>query len=352
MRLLSKKIIVFLIVFLSIFTLFGFTKTKTELHEHTGPIEHLALSTLIAFPERALDIENNNSNTIDETKITPSEFTKILKELYENNYILISVNELFFIENNTLYTKPLLIPKNKKPLILSFDNVTYKSNYQNLGQVDKIIIDRNNEFATYTTKRSIQDRITHDNEFIPLLESFIKEHPDFSFNSARGIIFLTGENGILGYETNLRNTGSKHDIKRVTEVVSKLKTKGWIFGCNNYRYIREDLLSDLEFVKELSLWQKEVRHIVGDTPLYAYPYGFESKSSEKHSALITNGFKVFFTNSHMCKLELKNNALIMSRKVVNGKSLRETPNIFNNLFDAEEIYDHLNRRIPYHKLQN
>ena len=94
--------------------------------------------------------------------------------------------------------------------MLSFDNVTYKSNYQNIGEIDKIIIDRNNNIATYSTKKSIQDRIQYNNEFVVILENFIKQHPDFSHNNARGIIFLSGENGILGYNTNHKNASFKY----------------------------------------------------------------------------------------------------------------------------------------------
>lgn len=34
------------------------------------------------------------------------------------------------------------------------------------------------------------------------VEAFIQEHPDFSNNGARGILGLTGYNGILGYRTD------------------------------------------------------------------------------------------------------------------------------------------------------
>ena len=45
------------------------------------------------------------------------------------------------------------------------------------------------------TKQGIQDRVQYNNEFILILENFLKTHPDFSYNNARGIIFFTGEDG-------------------------------------------------------------------------------------------------------------------------------------------------------------
>ena len=38
---------------------------------------------------------------------------------------------------------------------------------------------------------------------VPLIDSFVKEHPDFSYKGAKGIIALTGYNGILGYRTDI-----------------------------------------------------------------------------------------------------------------------------------------------------
>ena len=184
-----------------------------ELYNYDGEIFSLSFNTLMAFPEKALGDNNNLSASFDESKITTTEFKNILYELYKNNYVLISTNQI--IDSKTLEQIPLKLPKNKKPILLVFDNVSYKSNYQNLGEIDKIIIDRNNNLATYTTKKSIQDRVAYDNEFILILENFIKQFPDFSFNGAKGIIFLTGENGILGYNTNHKNASSKYESKRV-----------------------------------------------------------------------------------------------------------------------------------------
>mgnify|MGYP000718429092 FL=1 len=33
---------------------------------------------------------------------------------------------------------------------------------------------------------------------VPLIDRFVEEHPDFSYRGAKGIVALTGYNGILG----------------------------------------------------------------------------------------------------------------------------------------------------------
>lgn len=37
---------------------------------------------------------------------------------------------------------------------------------------------------------------------MPILNKFVKEHPDFSLNGEKGVVALTGYEGVLGYRTN------------------------------------------------------------------------------------------------------------------------------------------------------
>lgn len=316
-----------------------------ELYNYDGEIFSLSFNTLMAFPEKALGDNNNLSASFDESKITKTEFKNILYELYKNNYVLISTNQI--IDSKTLKQIPLKLPKNKKPILLVFDNVSYKSNYQNLGEIDKIIIDRNNNLATYTTKKSIQDRVAYDNEFILILENFIKQFPDFSFNGAKGIIFLTGENGILGYNTNHKNASSKYESKRVSEVIKKLKSLGWQFGCNNYSYKLDSSLSDMEFAKDLSLWNAEVSPLIGTTNLYAYPYGENDENSSKQELLITSGFKIFFECGDPNPIQKVSDTYHFYYYKINGKALRENTQILDKLFTCEKVYDYHYRTVPF-----
>ena len=325
------------------------TDDKHELIEYTGEIEFLSFNTLIAFPDKIFNTNNSSlEEKFDTEKITPNEFKNILTELYLNNYILISTNEIFTQNKTSIFKNKIHLPKSKKPIILSFDNVTYKSNYQNIGSIDKIIIDRNDNIATYSTKKSIQDRINYDNEFIVILENFIKEHPSFSFNGARGIIFLTGENGILGYNTNHKNASGKIEQKRASKIIKKLSSLGWEFGSNNYTYSLQQNLTDLEFAKNISLWNNEVKGIINDTNLFALPHGnLEDYTTQREEILYNNGFQIlFYTDDKNCNFLQKNNLIYISRREINGKTIRENKHL-SHLFNCKNIYDHTIRTIPF-----
>lgn len=44
--------------------------------------------------------------------------------------------------------------------------------------------------------------VTGAYDAVPRLDAFLEEHPDGCYKGARGIIALTGYNGILGYRTD------------------------------------------------------------------------------------------------------------------------------------------------------
>lgn len=336
--------ILFIVLFTlcSIFVSNFFITTKAKTLEE---IHILSFNTLMAFPDKALNPKNKLSTKFDEEKLTPKEFEKILHFLYLKNYCLVNLLDIINLDNLLISFKPPNFPQDKTPLVLTFDNVSYKSNYQNHGEVDKIIIDHKGEFATYTTKKSIQDRIQYDNEFLVILEDFVDRYPDFSFNGAKGLICLSGENGILGYNTNTKSANSKYEIERATEVVTLLKKRGWIFGSNNYKYIIDSNKSEVEFKKELLLWQNEVASIVGETPIYSCPKGYLDKA--KLGELGASKYRIVLYNDFANNLTISDNQIILPTKKINGQSLRQNATELEQYFDCKSVYDSENRTKSY-----
>lgn len=335
---------VIILLFLSHFIFCGYFFISKLSIENNLNISVLSFNTLMAFPEKALSQNNKLNNTFDREKITTFEFEKILQSLYKNNYILVNIFDILETKNNEVKIDTNSLPKHKKPIVLSFENVTYKSNYQNHGEIDKIIIDRNNKIATYTTKKSIQDRIQYDNEFLVILENFISTYPDFSFGNAKGLIFFSGEHGLLGYNTNQKNASSRYEIERVTEIVEVLRNNGWVFGCNNYKYSSDIQKSLLEFKKELSLWQKEILPIIKTTPLYSFPKG--ELDTTKLEELSSNNFNIFFYDDYESKINTTNNHVLISKIPINGESLRNKQSELSKFFDCNSVYDTEHRLTP------
>ena len=84
---------------------------------------------------------------------------------------------------------------------------------------------------------------------VPLLDTFIDKHPDFSYHGRKGILAMTGYNGVLGYRTDIayktrenlsedqqkfldKNPDFDYDqeVKEAKKVADALKADGWEFA--------------------------------------------------------------------------------------------------------------------------
>ena len=329
--------------------------------EYSGTVEHLFTHCLLAYPSLALSSENPMQKDYDRDCITPSEFKSILTELYNNNYALIDINKLYESENGKIVKKTIEEKKKKKPLVLSFDDVNYDQRKMKKGMVDKIIVDKNGKLAsqteiTWSTKKTTE--ISYDNEFIPILEQFVADNPDFSIDGAKGTICLTGYDGILGYRTGNKNTGNRvQEINSAKIVVDKLKANGWNFACHSFGHYHMTKISNEKFKEELENWNSQVIPIIGETAVYVYPYGEWELTdengipTEKHQMLLDNGFKLFCgvgVKPFFSYLPYSNNTtktLFMDRTPIDGATLRSQKNSLARLFDVEKVYDYENRYI-------
>ena len=164
--------------------------------------------------------------------------------------------------------------------------------------VDKIIVDDNGNLATSTFVNG-KEEISYTNEFIPLLETFIEQHPSFSIRGAKGTLNLTGYDGILGYRTQSKNlVNRQEEITKVKPVIKKLKENGWNFACHSYGHYHMNKISYEQFCEEIELWQNEVEPLIGKTKVYVYPYGewevySNGEKSKKHKELEAAGFELF-----------------------------------------------------------
>ena len=352
----TKKTCVFAVfcAFLSFFcTFFNICMVFSDSTKYyfTSNIEHLFTHCLIAYPELAFSKNNPMSKSYKIDCITAQEFKLILDELHKNNYALVDINSCFdVLENCQAIKRKVKIPIGKKPLILSFDDVNYDSKKIGLGMVDKIIIDESGNLASYT-KINNKVHISHTNEFIPILESFVKKHPDFSINGAKGLINLTGYDGILGYRTSHTNViDRKNEIAEAKKVVNKLKQNGWQFASHSYGHYHMNKITEQKFESEINLWKQEVETIVGKTNIYVYPYGewqvFDNGSiCNKHKMLKDAGFALFCGVGMRTFFNyLPNNnhkVLFMDRKCVDGRTLTANHRELQSFFNPLQVIDNM-----------
>jgi peptidoglycan/xylan/chitin deacetylase (PgdA/CDA1 family) len=333
-----------------------------NLVRYDGEIAHLFTHCLIAYPKIAFKNDNYMRRDYDRDCLTTSEFSKILNSLYKNNYILVKISDIYKVKDAIAYKNTLLLPKNKKPLVLSFDDVNYDTKKIGRGMVDKIILDDYGNLATYTNNAPDDKKIAYDKEFVNVLENFIEMHPDFSHNNARGLLCLTGYDGILGYRTDLIGANRQSEIKAARKVVNTLKAKGWEFASHSYGHYHMSKISDAIFTREIERWQNEVEPLIGKTQVYVYPYGEyeiandQKQKTYKHKLLEKAGYKLFcgvgkkyFFGYAPFHIDKKDRVLFMDRHPVDGNNLRKNHKEYKKFFNSYEVYDHKNRTMPFYR---
>ncbi|MFI3167164.1 MAG: polysaccharide deacetylase family protein [Bacillota bacterium] len=320
---------------------------------YDGDVCHLFTHCLVANPKKAFVKSNDMAVHYDADCLVPCEFERILQELYNNNYVLCDISDTYEIENGKAKKKSFLFPQNKKPLVLSFDDVVYDPKKSGKGMADRLVL-QNGEIATET----FGEGVSFDNEFVGILESFIKKHPDFSHNGARGIICLTGFSGVFGYRTQEGSENRESEIAKAKQVAKRLSESGWKFACHSFAHGHMKKMTAEQIALDTQKWNDQVASIVGKTQLYVYPYGEwvisenqngENVTSEKHTALVDAGFKVFFgvgAKQFYSYLPFsgEDKYLFMDRCSLDGVTLRSENGEIERYFDPKKVIDEESRR--------
>jgi len=319
---------------------------------YEGDILNIFFHALVARPEIAF--KGDMKKHFMEWFVTADEYKKILDELYLRDYVLVDIKEFYTVTytNNikTVEANKFLIPEGKKPLILSVDDLSYHEHYRKNGIVHKLVLDQNGNIAAWTNTPS-GGEISYDLDIITITEDFIKKHPDFSIRGAKGIIALTGYEGLLGYQTQADKSkapGHQKEIEDAIIIVNKLKELGWRFASHSYGHLNMPKVPMSWVTYDNKLWDREVKPILGETELYVYPFGAALENMEdKHKTLRDRNFILFFGvgSGYGYKIGPKSEYIYLSRRNIDGQYFRIFRNSDKKLFDIDKVMDKQNRGV-------
>lgn len=317
---------------------------EVSLVAYKGVVEHIFIHPLIPYPE--VTFKSREGIGFDDWFITVTEFKRILPELYNRGFILVDINDVYeeVVSNGKplMRRKELRLPEGKKPLILSIDDLNYYKYMIESGLVHRLVFDDTGEIAAYAKSPEGQVVISRDIEVIPILNDFVKLHPDFSHNGARGIIALTGYEGILGYRTHTKHAHHQTERELVAPIVARLKETGWTFASHSYGHSNSQNMTYNHFVSDTRQWKQEVELLVGPTQVYIYPFGARvAEGSDKFLHLQSQGFRILCAVGPTSyeKISTRSSAVMTDRRHVDGLSLRQQRHHFLDLYDANNIID-------------
>ena len=234
-----------------------------------------------------------------------------------------------------------LVPEGKIPLVLSVDDVSYYDYMENDGFAKRLVLDENGDVKNLYI---YQDGTEHigDYDVMPILDAFVKEHPDFSLRGAKGIIAATGYEGTLGYRINdMESPTLEADREAVRTIADRLKETGWLFASHGYGHKHTADISQNSLAADTERWQEEIAAYVGDTDLYIYPYGEEiDYPGPKLSYLQSMGFR-YFCGVWASKpfVSVKDGYVRQTRCNLDGYTMISRPQSVADLIDASRIVD-------------
>lgn len=320
---------------------------RTELASlvpYKEPVPHIFFHSLIVDTALAFD-GDFMENGYNYWMTTVDEFKAMLEELYANNYVLIDIHELAketIDENGNVVLKANapLVPEGKKPLVLSVDDVNYYEYMEHDGFARKLLIDENGDVKNlYITEDGTE--LIGDYDVAPILDSFVKEHPDFSLRGAKGILALTGYEGTLGYDTHLTDSPTlQEDIKTAGEVANRLKETGWLFAIHGYGHRDANKITYDHLATDTNRWLSDVGSIVGETDIYIYPYGSEiDYSTNKLSYFKSIGLNYFCGVWTQPFVSVKDTYVRQTRCNLDGYNMITRPNSLAYLLDVSKVLD-------------
>lgn len=340
-------------------------------------ITHVFFHTLIKDPEKAFDGDEDEAG-YNQYMTTIDEFNRILQILYQKGYVLVSPHDMAVIgEDGSMERGKILLPPGKTPFVLSQDDVSYYHYMDGDGFASRLVLDENGEVKCEYAEDD-GTVLVGDYDMVPLLDTFVKEHPDFSYHGRKGILAMTGYNGVLGYRTdtayrtgknlqeNQREFLKEHpdfdyeeEVRRATEVADAMKASGWEFASHTWGHRNVDVTPLEELKEDNRRWEDTAAPILGETDMIIFAFGADignwqeyTTDNAKYAYYRKSGYRYYCNvDSGQYWVQITGDYFRQGRRNLDGYRMYYFPEMLEDLFDAEEVWD-TSRPAPVPKLGN
>ena len=355
-----------------------YEQAKSELVEYPlDQVTHVFFHSMIVDTNRAFGKGAGDPTTdgLNQVMTTMSEFTQIMQSMYDKGYVMVSLHDMCNVDENGNVTRgTILLPEGKKAFVLSQDDVSYYHYQDGYGLADKLLIDENGEVKNQYTDAD-GNVLIGDYDMVPWIDTFVKEHPDFSYHGHKGIIALTGYNGILGSRTDIayktrENLDSfpqawfeqhpdfdeaayNKECEDAKAVADAMKATGWEFASHTWGHINVGQKSLEGIQTDTEKWLNYVSPLVGGTDVIIFAFGADlgdwtgyTTDNEKFNYLKSQGFDIYCNvDSTQYWVQFGSNVtnggqyMRQGRRNLDGYRMYYNPEMVEDLFDAKAVFD-------------
>lgn len=335
---------------------------KTTPWSDPAQVLNLSFHVLVADAVRAY-ADDDFGGSYEDNFITTDEFSRILEQLYANDYILVNLTDLVDIsvsqDVTVMSPRTLYLPAGKKPVVLTETNANYYTymvdgnedgiaDKDGSGFASKLIVDSNGNIVNELIDAN-GNIVTGAFDMVPILEQFIAAHPDFSYGNARAVIAPSGYDGVFGYRIQasakdaLGEDAYAKEVAGAKQVANALREKGYIIGCYSYNNSDFDIESSASIQMDLMSWDDEIAPVIGKTNVMVFARnsdvgGMEPYSGEKFNAMWDAGYRYFLGVGELDTwAEVNKDYFHQFRLLITGERLVETPERYNGIFDASSV---------------
>lgn len=351
----------------------AFQKAVTE-YENTKatcveyPLEevtHIFFHTLIVDTSKAFDGDSDEAG-YNQMMTTVSEFNKIIQSMYDKGYVMVSPHDMAKVnEDGTMSRGKIMLPPGKKAFVLSQDDVSYYHYMDGDGFASRMVLDKNgNVKCEY--KEDDGSVSVGDYDMVSLLDSFVKKHPDFSYRGRKGILAMTGYNGVFGYRTdsayktgeNLQDNQKEflennpdfnfdEEVENAKKIAEALKKNGWEFASHTWGHKNATSSSAEELKADNERWEANVAPILGKTDMIIFAFGADigdwqnySMDNPKFAYYKSRGYNYYCNvDSNQYWVQITDEYFRQGRRNLDGYRMYYNPDMVSDLFDVSEVWD-------------
>ena len=307
---------------------------------------------------------------------TVDEFDKIVQKMYDNGYVFVRLRDLVVetkdANGNVSFTRNenLMLPAGKKPVVLSVDDLSYYHSYEKASYPDKLVLDKNGDVKCHYIKSDGTEEVG-DFDVVPRLNSFLEKHPDGAYRGARGMIALTGYDGVFGYRTDVAYQTKENlsedqrvwldahpgfnweqEVAEAAKIAEAIKASGWEFASHTWGHLSVTGKTVEELKTDNEKWVNTVQNNVGPVDTIIFAHGNDigdwhdySSDNEKFTYYKGAGYN-FFCNvdgSVPYWVQIRENYVRQGRINLDGYMLyrasQGATDVINDMFDAKEVFD-------------
>lgn len=330
-------------------------ETKATLEEQDiYKITHVFFHILCVDPENSFDESKwgTQAGGYNSLMTTISEFEKMIQEMYDKGFVLVSLHDIAHEETQAdgttrMVKGSIMLPPGKRAFVMSEDDVCYYEYMEGAGYADKMIVgDDGRPTLHYTDKDG--NEFVGDYDLVPILDKFIDEHPDFSYKGHKACLVFTGYNGVLGYRTDESYDPNSeyydpkleqgHDIeaerKEAIEVMKALYADGYDLGSHSWGHRDLGAIEMDRFKKDCDRWNRNVAPLIkeatGSQPdIIIFPKGADigdwhpyASDNERFKYMYNLGFRYFCNvDNNQYWVQLGDTYLRQGRRALDGLNM-------------------------------